>query len=186
MLVFMITSLETIGDITATSDVSEQPVSGPLYMKRLKGGVLANGLNSFVSAVFNTFPNSCFGQNNGVIQLTGVASRYVGFVVALMLVVLGLFPAVSGFVQHIPEPVYGRRDAGHVRYHRGLRRAYRLPRAAEPPRNHDYCAVSRRRTWRLPAADDFAVCPGLGEKPALFRHRRGRYYRYRAESHFPA
>lgn len=27
MLVFMITSLETIGDITATSDVSEQPVS---------------------------------------------------------------------------------------------------------------------------------------------------------------
>ena len=107
MLVFMITSLETIGDITATSDVSEQPVSGPLYMKRLKGGVLANGLNSFVSAVFNTFPNSCFGQNNGVIQLTGVASRYVGFVVALMLILLGLFPAVSGFVQHIPEPVLG-------------------------------------------------------------------------------
>ncbi len=107
MLVFMVTSLETIGDITATSDVSEQPVTGPLYMKRLKGGVLANGLNSCVSAVFNTFPNSCFGQNNGVIQLTGVASRYVGFVVALMLMVLGLFPAVSGFVQHIPEPVLG-------------------------------------------------------------------------------
>ncbi|XPE57737.1 solute carrier family 23 protein [Shigella flexneri] len=40
MLVFMITSLETIGDITATSDVSEQPVS-PVYLKRLKGGVLA-------------------------------------------------------------------------------------------------------------------------------------------------
>lgn len=107
MLIFMVTSLETIGDITATSDVSEQPVSGPLYMKRLKGGVLANGLNSCVSALFNTFPNSCFGQNNGVIQLTGVASRYVGFVVALMLIVLGLFPAVSGFVQHIPEPVLG-------------------------------------------------------------------------------
>ncbi|MGK4333869.1 nucleobase:cation symporter-2 family protein [Lonsdalea quercina] len=107
MLVFMVTSLETIGDITATSDVSEQPVRGPLYMTRLKGGVLANGLNSMLSAVFNTFPNSCFGQNNGVIQLTGVASRHVGFVVALMLIVLGLFPAVSGFVQHIPEPVLG-------------------------------------------------------------------------------
>ncbi|MCW2476780.1 NCS2 family protein [Candidatus Symbiopectobacterium sp. NZEC151] len=107
MLVFMVTSLETIGDITATSDVSEQPVSGPLYMKRLKGGVLANGMNSCLSAIFNTFPNSCFGQNNGVIQLTGVASRYVGFVVSLMLIVLGLFPAVSGFVQHIPEPVLG-------------------------------------------------------------------------------
>lgn len=107
ILVFLITSLETIGDITATSDVSEQPVSGPLYMKRLKGGVLANGFNSFVSAVFNTFPNSCFGQNNGVIQLTGVASRYVGYFVAGMLILLGLFPQVSGFVQHIPEPVLG-------------------------------------------------------------------------------
>lgn len=107
MLIFMVTSLETIGDITATSDVSEQPVAGPLYMKRIKGGVLANGLNSLLSAVFNTFPNSCFGQNNGVIQLTGVASRYVGFVVALMLVVLGLFPGVSALVQHIPEPVLG-------------------------------------------------------------------------------
>lgn len=107
MLIFMVTSLETIGDITATSDVSEQPVTGPLYMKRIKGGVLANGLNSMLSAVFNTFPNSCFGQNNGVIQLTGVASRHVGFVVALMLIVLGLFPGVSALVQHIPEPVLG-------------------------------------------------------------------------------
>lgn len=107
MLVFFITSLETIGDITATSDVSEQPVSGPLYIKRLKGGVLANGINSFVSAVFNTFPNSCFGQNNGVIQLTGVASRHVGYFIAIMLILLGLFPQVSGFVQHIPEPVLG-------------------------------------------------------------------------------
>lgn len=107
MLIFMVTSLETIGDITATSDVSEQPVRGPIYMKRIKGGVLANGLNSMVSAVFNTFPNSCFGQNNGVIQLTGVASRYVGYIVALMLILLGVFPAVAGFVQQIPEPVLG-------------------------------------------------------------------------------
>ncbi|CBJ79380.1 putative purine/xanthine transport protein (NCS2 family) [Xenorhabdus bovienii str. Jollieti] len=107
ILIFMVTSLETIGDITATSDVSEQPISGPLYMKRIKGGVLANGLNSIVSAVFNTFPNSCFGQNNGVIQLTGVASRHVGYIIASMLILLGLFPAVAGFVQHIPEPVLG-------------------------------------------------------------------------------
>lgn len=107
ILIFMVTSLETIGDITATSDVSAQPVEGPLYMKRLKGGVLANGLNSMVSAIFNTFPNSCFGQNNGVIQLTGVASRYVGYVVAGMLILLGLFPSVAQLVQRIPEPVLG-------------------------------------------------------------------------------
>ncbi|PHQ00975.1 solute carrier family 23 protein, partial [Acinetobacter baumannii] len=105
--IYLLSVLEAVGDITATAMVSRRPIQGEEYQSRLKGGVLANGLNSFVSAVFNTFPNSCFGQNNGVIQLTGVASRYVGFVVALMLIVLGLFPAVSGFVQHIPEPVLG-------------------------------------------------------------------------------
>ncbi|MCL7659715.1 xanthine permease XanP, partial [Klebsiella pneumoniae] len=78
--IYLLSVLEAVGDITATAMVSRRPIQGEEYQSRLKGGVLANGLNSFVSAVFNTFPNSCFGPNNGVIQLTGVASRYVGFV----------------------------------------------------------------------------------------------------------
>ena len=78
----MVTSLETIGDITATSDVSEQPVSGPLYMKRLKGRRAGQRPElDAVGGVPTPSPTPCFGQNNGVIQLTGVASRYVGFVV---------------------------------------------------------------------------------------------------------
>lgn len=107
VLIFLITALEAIGDITATSEVSGEPVKGPVYMKRIKGGVLADGLNSALAAVFNSFPNSTFSQNNGVILLTGVASRYVGYLIAGMLVLLGLFPGVASFVQLIPEPVLG-------------------------------------------------------------------------------
>lgn len=107
IIVFAITSLEAIGDITATSETSEQPVAGPVYMKRIKGGVLADGINSAVAAVLNSFPNSTFSQNNGIIQLTGVASRYIGYFVAGMLVLLGLFPGVANLVQLIPEPVLG-------------------------------------------------------------------------------
>ncbi|MEB5540156.1 xanthine permease XanP [Vibrio cholerae] len=107
VLIFLITALEAIGDITATSEVSGEPVKGPVYMKRIKGGVLADGLNSALAAVFNSFPNSTFSQNNGVILLTGVASRYVGYFIAGMLVLLGLFPCVASFVQLIPEPVLG-------------------------------------------------------------------------------
>ncbi|EHK7543081.1 TPA: uracil-xanthine permease family protein [Vibrio cholerae] len=107
VLIFLITALEAIGDITATSEVSGEPVKGPMYMKRIKGGVLADGLNSALAAVFNSFPNSTFSQNNGVILLTGVASRYVGYFIAGMLVLLGLFPGVASFVQLIPEPVLG-------------------------------------------------------------------------------
>ena len=107
VLIFLITALEAIGDITATSEVSGQPVKGPIYIKRIKGGVLADGLNSAIAAVFNSFPNSTFSQNNGVILLTGVASRYVGYFIAGMLVILGLFPGVASMVQIIPEPVLG-------------------------------------------------------------------------------
>ncbi|EEZ42299.1 uracil-xanthine permease family protein [Photobacterium damselae] len=107
MIVFAITSLEAIGDITATSETSEQPVAGPVYLKRIKGGVLADGINSALAAALNSFPNSTFSQNNGIIQLTGVASRYIGYFVSAMLVLLGLFPGVANLVQLIPEPVLG-------------------------------------------------------------------------------
>ncbi|XXF10996.1 uracil-xanthine permease [Pseudomonas sp. D2-3] len=107
LVIYLVTSLEAIGDVTATSKVSRQPVEGPLWMQRIKGGVLVNGVNSLLAGVFNTFPSSIFAQNNGVIQLTGIASRHIGVWIALALVILGLFPAVAGVIQAVPEPVLG-------------------------------------------------------------------------------
>ena len=107
LIIYLVTSLEAIGDVTATSKISNEPVEGPVWMQRIKGGVLVNGANSLLAGVFNTFPSSVFAQNNGVIQITGVASRYVGIWIAGMLVVLGLFPVVAGALQAVPEPVLG-------------------------------------------------------------------------------
>ncbi|WP_322007562.1 uracil-xanthine permease family protein [Paraburkholderia tropica] len=107
LIIYLVTSLEAIGDVTATSKISKQPVEGPLWMQRIKGGVLVNGFNSLLAGVFNTFPSSVFAQNNGVIQLTGIASRHVGLWIAGMLVLLGLFPPVAGVLQAVPEPVLG-------------------------------------------------------------------------------
>lgn len=42
-----------------------------------------------------------------MIQLTGVASRYVGYYIAVFLVILGLFPAVGLVFSLMPEPVLG-------------------------------------------------------------------------------
>lgn len=106
-VIFLITPLETAGDLTANSIISGQPVSGPLYLRRIKSGVLADGCNSALAAMFNSLPMTTFSQNNGVIQLTGVASRYVGFYIAGILVLLGLFPAVGAVLQLMPKPVLG-------------------------------------------------------------------------------
>ena len=106
-LVYLITAIEAYGDITANSLISGQPVEGEKFMKRAQGGILADGFNSAVAGVFNSFPNSIFAQNNGMIQLTGVASRYVGYFIAGMLILLGLFPAVGLIFSLMPEPVLG-------------------------------------------------------------------------------
>lgn len=106
-LVYLITAIEAYGDITANSLISGQPVEGEKFMKRAQGGILADGFNSAVAGVFNSFPNSIFAQNNGMIQLTGVASRYVGYFIAGMLILLGLFPAVGLVFSLMPEPVLG-------------------------------------------------------------------------------
>ena len=50
--------------------VSGEPVEGDLYLKRIGDGVLGDGFNSALASVFNTFPNTTFSQNNGIIQLT--------------------------------------------------------------------------------------------------------------------
>jgi xanthine permease XanP len=106
-VIFLITPLETAGDLTANSIISKQPVKGPLYMRRIKSGVLADGCNSAIAAMFNSLPMTTFSQNNGVIQLTGVASRHVAFYIAGILVLLGLFPAVGAVLQLMPKPVLG-------------------------------------------------------------------------------
>ena len=106
-LVYLITAIEAYGDITANSLISGQPVEGEKFMKRASGGILADGFNSMLAGIFNSFPNSIFAQNNGMIQLTGVASRYVGYFIAGMLVLLGLFPVVGLVFSLMPEPVLG-------------------------------------------------------------------------------
>ena len=106
-LIYLITAIEAYGDITANSIISGEPVEGEVFVKRASGGILADGFNSMLAGVFNSFPNSVFAQNNGMIQLTGVASRYVGYYIAGILVILGLFPAVGLVFSLIPEPVLG-------------------------------------------------------------------------------
>jgi xanthine permease XanP len=91
-LMYLATTVESLGDFTAPSMVSGEP---------------PDGLNSMLASVFGAFPTTSFSQNNGVIQLTGVASRRVGLWIALFLVVAGLVPGVSWGVTLVPRAVLG-------------------------------------------------------------------------------
>lgn len=106
-LLYVISTVEATGDISATSMLSKEPTSGPVFIKRLGGGILCDGFASFVAGLFNSFPMAIFAQNNGVIQLTGNASRHVGKYIAVFLFILGIFPVVGVVFNIIPDPVLG-------------------------------------------------------------------------------
>src|SRR3984893_6316978 len=107
LFMYLITVMESIGDLTATSALAGQPISGPIYFRRLQGGLLADGINSLIGACLNSFPSTTFAQNNGVIQLTGVGSRYVGIFIGGIVLLLGLIPAVGVLVQALPPSALG-------------------------------------------------------------------------------
>ncbi len=106
-LVYLISTIETVGDLTANCLLSRQPISGPPYLDRLKGGVLGDGISCLIAASLGAFPNTTFAQNNGVIQMTGVASRHVGLYIGIILAAFGLIPALGALLQQIPKPVLG-------------------------------------------------------------------------------
>ncbi|MCW1890056.1 hypothetical protein OK016_15145 [Vibrio chagasii] len=65
--IYLITVIETTRfDLTANEYVL-RAAGRPKYLNRLKAGVLGDGVNSLIAAVFNTF-RTTFSQNNGVIQ----------------------------------------------------------------------------------------------------------------------
>ncbi|MCQ4313493.1 purine permease [Pseudomonas stutzeri] len=106
-LIYVISTIETVGDLTANCMLSRQPIEGPSYLKRLRGGILGDGVSCLIASVFSAFPNTTFAQNNGVIQMTGVASRHVGLYIGTILFALGLFPLLGAVLQQIPKPVLG-------------------------------------------------------------------------------
>jgi uracil-xanthine permease len=105
--IYLVSLLEAMGDIAATSQLSGLPSGGPDHWRRLSGGVLADGITSTLAALVGGFPSATYAQNNGVIQITGVASRRVGYVMAVMLALLGLFPVVGRWVTVMPPAVLG-------------------------------------------------------------------------------
>ncbi|KAF2664354.1 xanthine/uracil permease [Microthyrium microscopicum] len=107
MILYVICACEAIGDITATSDVSNLEVEGPLFESRIQGGILADGLNGMLAGLCTITPMSTFAQNNGVIALTRCANRKAGYFCCFFLVVMGIFSKFAAALVAIPAPVLG-------------------------------------------------------------------------------
>ncbi|MFP3571268.1 solute carrier family 23 protein, partial [Paraburkholderia sp. SIMBA_030] len=74
---------------------------------RVGDGLRADMLSSAISPLFNSFTQSAFAQNVGLVAITGIKSRFVVSAGGLILVVLGLLPVLGRVVAAVPTPVLG-------------------------------------------------------------------------------
>ena len=103
-IVSVVSAVETIGDTTATTkagagrDATDAEISGATY---------ADGLGTAVAGVFGGLPNTSFSQNVGIVGMTGIMSRHVVTIGAIILIACGLIPKIGAVFANMPFPVLG-------------------------------------------------------------------------------
>ena len=94
---------ESIGDYAATC-----AVSGETYrVKHINRGIAAEGVGCMASGFLGALPVTSYTQNIGIVAATGIASRFITQVAAVMFLLYGLSPKLAMLLACIPRPVVG-------------------------------------------------------------------------------
>lgn len=102
-LIVLVLLTETTAGLIAIGEIVGTHVDG----KRIASGLRADMLTSALAPIFNSFPQSAFAQNIGLVAITGIKSRYVVAAGGVILVVLGCLPILGRIVAAVPMPVLG-------------------------------------------------------------------------------
>jgi NCS2 family nucleobase:cation symporter-2 len=102
-LVMIVVMIESTGMFLALSDITGKKIG----QRELAAGLRTDGLGTLIGGIFNTFPYTSFSQNVGLVGVTGVKSRWVCVAGGIIMVILGLLPKMSAFVEAIPQFVLG-------------------------------------------------------------------------------
>jgi len=103
IIVVLVTMTETTADILAVGEIVRTKTDS----KRIADGLRADMLSSTVAPVFNSFTQTAFAQNVGLVAITGIKSRFVVSAGGVIMFTLGLLPVLGRVVAAIPTPVLG-------------------------------------------------------------------------------
>jgi xanthine permease len=102
-IVMVVTFTESTADMLAVGEMVEKDLS-PNDIAR---GLGVDALSAFIASFTNSFPDTAFAENVGLVGLTGVRSRWVVTTCGVFLLLLGLIPKVGQIVADLPGPVIG-------------------------------------------------------------------------------
>ncbi|CDK29498.1 unnamed protein product [Kuraishia capsulata CBS 1993] len=107
LIMFVVEGISCIPDIVSTAEASHQPIEGEEFQSRIQGGIMCDALGSVLASVGGGLPMVSQAANNGVILLTGCASRRAGWTAAVLLVLMGIFSKIAATFAALPKPVFG-------------------------------------------------------------------------------
>ncbi|WP_386629474.1 uracil-xanthine permease family protein [Sulfitobacter geojensis] len=103
-LVSIVSAIETVGDTSATTKAG---AGREATSEEIAGATYADGLGTAVAGVFGGLPNTSFSQNVGIVGMTGIMSRHVVTIGAIVLILCGLVPKIGAVIASMPLPVLG-------------------------------------------------------------------------------
>ncbi|KAI9732898.1 MAG: hypothetical protein M1834_003838 [Cirrosporium novae-zelandiae] len=107
LIMYVCEAVSCMPDILATAEISGVDIEGTEFNSRIQGGILCDGLGSFFSALGTGLPMVSQAGNNGVISLTGCASRRAGWCAAAFLILMGIFGKFGAVFGSMPPSVLG-------------------------------------------------------------------------------
>ena len=103
VIVGIVSMIESTGVYYALGNICNQEVKEP----DLRRGYLAEGLAVMIGSLVNAFPYTTYSQNVGLVQISGVKSKKVMYVMVLLLLVFGSIPKIGALATIVPQPVLG-------------------------------------------------------------------------------
>lgn len=101
--VMTVMMVESTGQILAVGDMAGRKIS----QADLARGLRTDGVGNIIGGLLNTFTYTTYAQNVGLLQITGVMSRWVVATGGVILILLGLLPKVAFISASIPSYVVG-------------------------------------------------------------------------------
>ena len=101
--VMIVMMIEATGQILAVGDMAGRKITQDVLAR----GLRTDGFGNIFGGIFNTFTYTTYAQNVGLLQITGVTSRFAVATGGLILVLLGCLPKVAFISASIPSYVVG-------------------------------------------------------------------------------
>ncbi|PCG92196.1 Xanthine/uracil/vitamin C permease [Penicillium occitanis (nom. inval.)] len=107
IIMFVCEAVSCMPDILATAELSGVDIDGTEFNSRIQGGIMCDGIGSLISALGTGLPMVSQAGNNGVISLTGCASRRAGWCASAFLILMGIFGKFGAVFGSMPPSVLG-------------------------------------------------------------------------------